>query len=153
LGVALRTGLRKGELLGLHSEDLDLDAGTASIRRTLQRSHGSGLATLPTKAISSERRIALPASCITSRRAHRARHAQEKEDAGSRWQGSGHVFTRPDGHPIEPAPSPGTSTRCSVKPACGPEHLEAVAAELNSRPRKTLDWETPAERLHKLLAA
>nr|WP_186768380.1 IS30 family transposase [Streptomyces qinzhouensis] len=32
------------------------------------------------------------------------------------------------------------------------EHLYAVAAELNGRPRKTLDWETPAERLHKLLA-
>ncbi|MFE3492325.1 IS30 family transposase [Streptomyces sp. NPDC059175] len=33
------------------------------------------------------------------------------------------------------------------------EHLTAVAAELNGRPRKTLGWETPAERLHKLLAA
>ena len=33
------------------------------------------------------------------------------------------------------------------------EHLHAVAAELNGRPRKTLDWETPAERLHKLLTA
>ncbi|MEV6199610.1 IS30 family transposase [Streptomyces sp. NPDC051771] len=33
------------------------------------------------------------------------------------------------------------------------EHLDAVAAELNGRPRKTLGWETPAERLHKLLAA
>ncbi|MFD6936330.1 IS30 family transposase [Streptomyces goshikiensis] len=31
------------------------------------------------------------------------------------------------------------------------EHLDAVTAELNSRPRKTLDWETPAERLAKLL--
>ncbi|MEU1290766.1 IS30 family transposase [Kitasatospora sp. NPDC005856] len=35
----------------------------------------------------------------------------------------------------------------------GPEHLAAVAAELNGRPRKTLGWETPAERLHKLIAA
>jgi transposase, IS30 family len=33
------------------------------------------------------------------------------------------------------------------------EDLAAVAAELNSRPRKTLGWETPAERLAKLLAA
>ncbi|MEU1459383.1 IS30 family transposase, partial [Streptomyces sp. NPDC005727] len=33
------------------------------------------------------------------------------------------------------------------------EHLAAVAAELNGRPRKTLGWETPAERPHKLLAA
>ncbi|WP_215456950.1 IS30 family transposase [Streptomyces sp. ATCC 21386] len=33
-----------------------------------------------------------------------------------------------------------------------PEHLTAVATELNGRPRKTLGWETPAERLHKLLA-
>lgn len=32
------------------------------------------------------------------------------------------------------------------------EDLDAVAAELNSRPRKTLGWETPAERLAKLLA-
>ncbi len=29
----------------------------------------------------------------------------------------------------------------------GPEQLVAVAAELNARPRKTLDWDTPAGRL------
>ncbi|MFJ6523558.1 IS30 family transposase [Streptomyces filamentosus] len=33
------------------------------------------------------------------------------------------------------------------------EDLDTVAAELNSRPRKTLGWETPAERLQQLLAA
>jgi len=32
-----------------------------------------------------------------------------------------------------------------------PDNLLAVAAQLNSRPRKTLDWDTPAQRLDMLL--
>ena len=31
------------------------------------------------------------------------------------------------------------------------EHLEAVAAELNERPRRILDWDTPSARLDRLL--
>ncbi|WP_420867321.1 IS30 family transposase [Arthrobacter silviterrae] len=37
--------------------------------------------------------------------------------------------------------------------AYGPEDLEHVAQELNARPRKTLNWNTPAESLRDLLIA
>ncbi|MDW4910149.1 site-specific integrase, partial [Streptomyces sp. ADMS] len=99
--LALHTGLRKGELLGLCWEDLDLTGGTASIRRTLQRTNSSGLTALPTKTKSSERRIALPTSCLRSLEQHRSRQLQEREAAGTGWKDSGYVFTRPDGAPIE----------------------------------------------------
>lgn len=50
-----------------------------------------------------ERRIALPAACVISLRTHRDRQTQEKQQAGAEWSDNGYVFTRLDGHPIEPA--------------------------------------------------
>ncbi|XXZ51126.1 site-specific integrase [Streptomyces cavourensis] len=100
--LALHTGLRKGELLGLHWEDLNLDAGTAAIRRTLQRTNAGGLTTLPTKTRASERRIALPARCLQSLKHHREQQQREREATGTTWQHSGHVFTTAQGGAIDP---------------------------------------------------
>ncbi|MFC9063045.1 tyrosine-type recombinase/integrase, partial [Streptomyces sp. NPDC057074] len=99
--LALHTGLRKGELLGLRWEDLNLDGGTASIRRTLQRTNSSDLTAIPTKTQSSERRIALPTPCLRSLEQHRDRQRKEREAAGTGWKDSGYVSTRLDGAPIE----------------------------------------------------
>ncbi|MGW2435585.1 tyrosine-type recombinase/integrase [Streptomyces goshikiensis] len=101
--LALRTGLRKGELLGLQWEDLDLQTGTASIRRTLQRTQTGGLTALPTKTRASERRIALPSECIHSFKEHREVQAGEREAAAEVWKDNGLVFSTPAGGPIDPA--------------------------------------------------
>ncbi|MGI5439134.1 tyrosine-type recombinase/integrase [Streptomyces shenzhenensis] len=100
--LALHTGLRKGERLGLRWEDLDLDAGTAAIRRTLQRTSAGGLTPLPTKTRASERRIALPTRCVQSLKLHREQQRREREAAGTTWQHSRHVFTTTQGSPIDP---------------------------------------------------
>jgi hypothetical protein len=62
-----------------------------------------------------------------------------------------------------PAEPSRRSRRRSAWPSCFPkstdlpvhsrEDLAAVAAQLNSRPRKTLDWKTPAQPLDGFLAA
>ncbi len=100
--LALHTGLRKGELLGLRWGDLDPGAGTAAIRRTFQRTSTGGLTTLPTKTRASERRIALPTRCLHSLKRHHEQQQREREAAGTAWQDSSHVFTTLQGRPIDP---------------------------------------------------
>lgn len=93
--LALRTGLGKGELLGLQWEDLDLDGGTASIHRSLQRTRSQGLTVLNTKTLASERRIALPTECISSLKIHQERQQEERQVAGTGWTDKGLVFATP----------------------------------------------------------
>ncbi|MFJ9079448.1 tyrosine-type recombinase/integrase [Streptomyces sp. NPDC102278] len=100
--LALRTGLRKGELLGLRWEDLDLAGGTVSIRRTLQRTRTQGLTTLHTKTRASERRIALPTECVNSLKIHRERQQEERRAAGTGWKDNELIFTTPTGRPFDP---------------------------------------------------
>lgn len=81
---------------------MELGAGTAAIRRTLQRTSAGGLTTLPTKTRASERRIALPACCIQSLNRHHEQQQREREAAGTAWQPKGHVITTAQGGSIDP---------------------------------------------------
>jgi integrase len=96
---ALHPGLRKGELLELRWEDLDLDAGTAAARRTLQR---RWLITLPIKTRASEHLIALPTRRVQSLKRHHEQQKTARETAGITWQHNGHVFTTAQGRSIAP---------------------------------------------------
>ncbi|MBS2546429.1 site-specific integrase [Catenulispora sp. NL8] len=100
--LALRTGLRRGELLGLRWTDLNLDAGTLSVRRTLQRLPERGLVFLPPKTKASERRLALPTECVHALKQHREQQVAEREAARTVWKEQGLVFPTRVGTPIDP---------------------------------------------------
>jgi integrase len=69
----LATGVRLGEALGVTWDDLDLDAGTVDIQRTIIRVKGKGLIAKRTKSRASQRGLLLPRWCVALLRARRAR--------------------------------------------------------------------------------
>ena len=89
--VALGSGLRQGELLGLRWSDVDLDAGTLTVRHALQR--GGGAQLVEPKTARSRRTIRLPAFALAALRDQRRRQLEDRLLAGSRWQEGGYVFT------------------------------------------------------------
>jgi integrase len=106
--VALASGLRQGEALGLRWDDVDLDDRSLTVRGALIRmpaSHrGPGDARLQLagpKTPESRRTIALPAVALSALRAHRARQFEERLAAGERWQEHGLVFASTVGTPLD----------------------------------------------------
>ena len=99
--VALCEGLRRGELLGLRWQDIDLDNAHLRVMQAVQRVEGK-LKAAETKTERSRRTLALPPSVVASLRRHHARQLQERLSAGPRWQDSGLVFTNRIGNAIDP---------------------------------------------------
>ena len=97
--TAVFTGLRPAEVLALRWEDVDLEAATLKVRRTLVRV-GSELFYGPCKA-GSERTIPLDPALVDSLRRHRKRQAEERLRLGQRWVDPLLVFTSQVGSALE----------------------------------------------------
>lgn len=100
--LAIATGLRRGELLGLKWLDLDLDKATLRVRRALQRLEG-GLQFVEPKSANSRRTLTLPLLAVEALRERRRRQLEERLAAGSRWVENGLVFTTRKGTPLDHA--------------------------------------------------
>ena len=85
VSLALATGMRRGELLGLQWGDIDLDAATLRVERSLEETN-AGLELKSPKTKSGRRNITLPAEAIAMLRAYKieqmqlqARHRSEQD--------------------------------------------------------------------------
>ena len=94
--VAIHTGLRRGETLGLKWEDLDLEAGTLSVRRSLDV---DGTLKSP-KNPASRRTLKLTPRALTALKAHKVRQNEERLMAGEVWEDHDLVFPNTLGRPL-----------------------------------------------------
>jgi integrase len=99
--LAVSTGMRQGELLGLKWEDVDLEAGTLQVRRALSQTK-DGPAFTPPKSAKSRRRIKLTGGGVTALKRHRKRQLEERMECGGLWQDHGLVFPNATGGPMRP---------------------------------------------------
>jgi integrase len=96
--VAVTAGLRQGELLGLRWEDVDLEAGTLHVRRTLSEARSGRIFEAPKNG--KGRSIRLTRRARETLRSYRKRQLEEKLRMGSLWQENGLVFPSQTGTPL-----------------------------------------------------
>jgi integrase len=97
VALAATTGARQGELLALGWDDVDIEAGTLTIRRTLDP---ATLELAATKTERSRRTLVLPTRAIEALREQRRRQLEARMAAGRRWKDRGLVFTTSVGGPL-----------------------------------------------------
>jgi hypothetical protein len=99
--LALATGLRRGELLGLRWDDIDMSSRQMHVRRAVQRVEGE-LRFVEPKTSSSARVIVVPRLAMGHLERHLERQDQEWRKLGAAWQEYGLVFASSVGTPLEP---------------------------------------------------
>jgi integrase len=75
--LAIATGLRQGELLGLKWEDVDFETGVIRVKRTLSKSN-QGLVFAPPKSTKGYRSVGLTDLGVRSLKKHLALQVEEK---------------------------------------------------------------------------
>jgi integrase len=99
--VAVTTGIRRGELLGLRWSDIDLKASTLTVNQSLERVRGKFEFKAP-KTRNSRRTISLPAITVDALREHSKAQLEERFKLGLGRDPRGLVFSRPNREPMDP---------------------------------------------------
>jgi integrase len=121
--LAISTGMREGELLGLRWADLNLEAGKLSVRRSLTITKKNGVGFSDTKRKKSRRSIKLSRKSLDALASHRARQNEERLRLGSAWQDDDLVFPAENGSPMRPWSLTSGSFKRTLRRAGLPEDI------------------------------
>ena len=118
--LAITTGLRRGELLGLRWEDVDLERGTLRVGRSLVREEGRHTVG-ETKTRRGRRQVNLTPRTVNALKAHRKRQLEERMRLAETYKDRGLVFSTSVGTPVNPENLVNRSFKPLLKKAGLPE--------------------------------
>lgn len=101
--IAVFTGLRLGELMGLEWSDIDFRNGIISINRSSQYLADKGVFTKMPKTESSIREVAIPEFVISLLEEYKLWYEEQKSLYGELWNNSNRLFVQADGKPMNPS--------------------------------------------------
>jgi integrase len=93
LTLAVYTGFRRGELLGLEWKDCDLNSGLISVKRAAYQSKELGYYTDTPKSKRSFRTLKLPADALSFLIRYRDHKSEYAAALGDKWQDTDRLFT------------------------------------------------------------
>lgn len=97
--LAIVTGARKGELIALTWDNIDLKSGTIIIKQSNYKLTGEEIKTKTTKS-GKIRSVSIPPYCVSLLKDYRVHQMQEQIKAGDQWNDENWVFTQWNGKPM-----------------------------------------------------
>ena len=104
--LAILTGFRRGELVGLHWNDIDFKNHKISVKRSAYYLSGQPTSEKKPKTDLSTRTIAVPSICFDLLKQWRCEQSKMKLALGKSWKGSENIFTTDYGGIMNPATGP-----------------------------------------------
>ncbi len=98
--LAIYSGFRRGELLGLEWKDIDWEHNVISVRRTSNYTADKGIYTDTTKTKKSQRSLKFPPMVMDLLKEYKSEQDEEKVKLGSKWIDYDRLFVKYDGRPM-----------------------------------------------------
>jgi integrase len=100
--VALGTGMRRGEMLALRRQDVDMNGALLRVERSVEQTTKHGLVFKAPKTKHGRRTVTLPPTTVAELRTHWRLQQEYRLATGQGRANDGLVFGEPDGSPRSP---------------------------------------------------
>lgn len=100
--LTIFTGLRRGEVLGLEWQDVDLNNSSITVRQASQYVSSIGIYTKDPKTETSNRVISIPDSITKLLKEYKRKQSEKRLKLGDKWINTNRLFVQWDGSPMHP---------------------------------------------------